>query len=165
MKKIFFTIRVFVIVLILTGCSSQWHLEKAIKKDPSIQAEITDTLTFTRIIRDTIHTSDSTYYIEERLTHFDTVLTYLQVKQVVCEKKTRYQIKQEEKTKRYKIKHETRKAKKQIKQSEKTNRVEIRQDAKTERRSSWWWIWMSVGIIIGLFIRKIFETTMSNLKM
>jgi len=54
-----------IIILILTGCSSQWHLRRAIKKDPLIvqvdTLSIIDTVTFTT---ETIRT-DSTFFISK----------------------------------------------------------------------------------------------------
>lgn len=61
MKKLIFIIS----LIILSGCGSQWHLRKAIKKDPSILLTDTilviDTVTF---ITETIRT-DSTFIISK----------------------------------------------------------------------------------------------------
>lgn len=165
MRQWQFNVIIISFSLLIVKCSSEYHLNKAIKKDPSIQTEVVDTLTFTRILRDTIHTSDSTYYVKETEVRYDTIVKYVKVQADFSEKKSRFQIRQEEKTERKKIKNDRKEAQTQIRQEEKTDRVEIRQDAKTERGNSWWWIWLSIGILIGVFINRAFETTMRNLKM
>ena len=153
MKKLTFIILSFVLI----GCSSQWHIKKAIKKDPSIQKVIVDTLTFTQILRDTVHTSDSTFYIEERVIKYDTIVSYLQVQQTTNQKKSRFQIRQENKTERKRIKNDRKKEQTEIRQEEKTDRTKIRQDAKTERGRSWWWLWMSLGSILTILIQKLIK--------
>lgn len=70
--------RYLLIALLFCSCSAKWHVNRAIKKDPTIQSEVVDTVRFSKTVVDTIHTSDSTYYIESRVIHFDTVVMYQQ---------------------------------------------------------------------------------------
>ncbi len=150
--------------VIVFGCSPKWHINRAIKKDPSIQKEYVDTLKFTQTFLDTIYTSDSTFYIEQKIVHYDTIVKYTKVQADFSEMKNWWETLQENKTERKKIKNDRKKEKVQIKQEGKTNRTQIRQDSKTERGGSWWWIWIAIGVFIGVVVPKVFNKTMGNLK-
>ena len=150
MRKL--TLIIFAFLLI--GCSAKWHIKKAVKKDPSIQSEIVDTFTFARLYVDTIRTSDSTFYIEQRIVHFDTIIKFTKVQADFSAMKNWWETLQESKTERQQIKNDRKKDQTQIRQDSKTDRTEIRQDAKTERGRSWWWLWLAIGIIAGVIIVK-----------
>lgn len=162
MKKLIFVILSFVLV----GCSAKWHVNRAVKKDPSIQSlvEYTDTVQFTRFVEDTVYNSDSTFYIERKEFHYDTIIKIQYKKYDFTDLKTWFEIQQEEKTKRKQIKNDRKENQTEIRQENKTDRTEIRQDAKTERGRSWWWLWLSIGIVATLVLRRVFNKTMDNLK-
>ena len=113
-----------IIALLFCSCSAKWHVNRAIKKDPTIKSEVIDTVQFSKTIIDTIHTSDSTYYIEHRTVHFDTVVMYQQYN--FSGLKTWFETMQENKTERTKI----RTFKKVTKSDNKTNRYIAKQERK-----------------------------------
>lgn len=142
------------IFLFLSACSAEYHLGKAIKKDPTIQKEIVDTLRIKHTYLDTIHTSDSTYYIERKIVHYDTIIKYTKVQADFSEMKTWWETVQENKTERTKIRNERKTNRTHLRHKYKTDRTSIRQTQRTERRGSLWWLWLIIGaviIIIGKF--------------
>jgi hypothetical protein len=108
------------LIFFLCSCSAKWHVNRAIKKDPSIKQEVLDTVRFTNVVLDTVYTSDSTFYINEIITHYDTVISYQ--KYNFAGLKNWFQTWQEEKTERT-----------ALRQQEKTERVTTKQENKTER--------------------------------
>ena len=147
------------------GCrTAEWHVKKAIKKDPTIQQEVIDTIQFTQTFIDTVYTSDSTFYLEQRIVHYDTIVKWTRVQADFSEMKSWFETWQENKTDRKQIKNDRKKDQTQIRQDKKTDRTEIRQDAKTERGRSWWWLWLAIGIVATLVLRRVFKKTMDNLK-
>jgi hypothetical protein len=158
--------RSIVVLFLFTSCSANWHIKKAIKKDPTIQKtlEYVDTLRLKKTVIDTIHTSDSTYYIQVKEMSYDTVVKFVYQKYDFSELKSWYQIKQEEKTKRVQIRNERKENKTKIKQEGKTDRTKIRQENKTERGGSWWWLWLAIGLLVGFFVRA-FIKAMDIMKM
>jgi hypothetical protein len=138
-------------LLFLCSCSAKYHINRAIKKDPSIKEEVLDTVRFTNVVLDTVYTSDSTFYINEIITHYDTVISYQ--KYNFAGLKNWFETLQEEKTKRVDIRNERKKEKTKVKQEGKTDRTQIRQENKTKRGRSLWWLWVAVGCLIGYIVR------------
>ena len=139
--------RVIIFLLLLTSCSSTFHLKRAIKKDPDILKEktVTDTIT--------IATIDSIPYVVNdtvRYTYFKTTTdTLIQFKyKYIKNPKTRQEI-------RLKSKEVI----KVVKEDAKTDRLDLRLDkrkAQTEIRKSGggWQIWLFlfiIGFISGMF--------------
>lgn len=143
------------IVWCFVGCSAKWHVNRAIKKDPSIQSTVehVDTLTLTKTVVDTIHTSDSTYYVEVKEMTYDTVVKFMYQKYDFSEMKTWFETWQENQTERKKIKNDRKENQTEIRQKNKTDRTEIRQDAKTERGRSWWWLWLAIGLLLSFLLK------------
>ena len=52
------TTKIIAILVMLTGCSAQWHLDKAVKKDPSIIKPSTHTID-TLIVTDSVAITDT----------------------------------------------------------------------------------------------------------
>ena len=139
--------RLIIFLLLLTSCSSTFHLKKAIKKNPDILKEktITDTVT--------IATIDSIPYVVNdtiRYTYFkattDTLIQF------------RYKYIENPKT-RQEIRLKSKKQIKVIKEDAKTDRLDARLDKRiqqTELRKSGggWRIWIFcviIGFICGVF--------------
>ena len=139
--------RLIIFLLLLSSCSSTFHLKRAIKKDPDILQEktVTDTIT--------IATIDSIPYVVNdtvRYTYFKTTTdTLIQFKyKYIKNPKTRQEI-------RLKSKEVI----KVVKEDAKTDRLEARLDKRlnqTEVRKSrgGWQIWIFcfiIGFISGMF--------------
>ena len=139
--------RLIILLLLLSSCSSTYHLKKAIKKDPEILQEktVTDTIT--------IATIDSIPYVVNdtvRYTYFKTTTdTLIQFRyKYIKNPKTRQEI-------RLKSKQEI----KVIKEDAKTDRLDARLEKRlnqTEVRKSGggWQIWLFcfiIGFISGMF--------------
>jgi len=159
MKQFKLNTLLILLTLLLVQCTAKWHIKKAVKKDPSIQTEIVDTLKLTKIYFDTIRTSDSTFYIEQRFVYYDTIIKYSKIQADFSDMKTWWETLQDSKTERKQIKNDRKKDQTQIKNDSKTDRVEIRQDARAERGRSWWWLWLAIGIILGIITHKAQMTT------
>ena len=145
-----------ILSLFLIGCSSQYHIKRAIKKNPSIQTEFVDTLTFTRIHLDTIYTSDSTFYIEQRIIHFDTIVHYQ--KYDFSGMRTWFETWQMNKTERKRNKLDASIDKTEIRQGNKTDRHEAKQERK-EANNSFKWLFiitlvLLILLIVGLWLRN-----------
>ena len=137
-KKYLSKMRLIILLLILSSCSSTFHLKKAIKKDPEILQEktVTDTIT--------IATIDSIPYVVNdtvRYTYFKTTtdtlieFRYKYIKPI----KTRQQI-------RLKSKQDI----KVIKSEAKNERVKTRQ---TNKRGGWqvYVFLFIIGLLCGMF--------------
>ena len=139
--------RLIILLLLLSSCSSTFHLKRAIKKDPEILKEktVTDTIT--------IATIDSIPYVVNdtvRYTYFKTTTdTLIQFKyKYIKNPKTRQEI-------RLKSKEVI----KVIKEDAKTDRLEARLDKRlkqTEVRKSGggWQVWLFlfiIGFLVGMF--------------
>jgi hypothetical protein len=131
-------IKYIFILLALSSCSSTWHLNKAIKKEPTIlhNTVIKDTIQITKLdsvpyaVNNTIHWK----YIE-RIT--DTIIEFKY--KYITAPITRQE-------KRLKAKVE----KTQIKQESKTKRTEVRKQAKKNRFN--WFTFILIGIFLGVLI-------------
>jgi len=139
--------RLIILLLILSSCSSTFHLKRAIKKDPEILQEktVTDTIR--------IETLDSIPYVVNdtvRYTYFKSITdTLIQF---------RYKYIKPIKT-RQEIRLESKKEIKVIKEDAKTDRLDARLEKRlnqTEVRKSGggWQIWLFcfiIGFISGMF--------------
>lgn len=137
-----------VLILFLTSCSAEWHIKKAVQKDPTIQKEIVDTLKLTKTFVDTIHTSDSTYYVEQRIVHYDTIVKYTKVDADFSEMKTWFETWQESRTDRVEIRNDRKVERTDIRHSNRTKRVTTRQDGRTDRRGTTMLVWIAVIIVL-----------------
>ena len=128
----------FIIFFLFSSCSSTWHLNKAIKKEPTILHDtvIKDTIQITKLdsipyaVNDTIHWR----YIE-RIT--DTIVEFKY--KYITPPKTRQD-------KRLKSKVE----KTEIKQKAKTERTTVRKENKKSRSN--WFTFLLIGVFIGVLI-------------
>tara|TARA_R100000664_G_scaffold34181_1_gene54757 strand:+ start:5432 stop:5875 length:444 start_codon:yes stop_codon:yes gene_type:complete len=135
--------RYLILVLLLSSCSSTYHLKKAIKKDPEILKEqtIIDTLK--------IETIDSVAYVVNdtiKYSYFKTITDTII--------KTKYRYIKNPKT-RQEIRLESKKEIKEIKQTAKTERLDKRLDKRikqTEVRKSnkSWTLWLFL-FFLGFF--------------
>ena len=139
--------RLIIFLLLLSSCSSTFHLKRAIKKDPEILKEktVTDTIT--------IATIDSIPYVVNdtvRYTYFKTTTdTLIQF---------RYKYIKNPKT-RQEIRLKSKEVIKVVKEDAKTDRLDLRLDkrlSQTEVRKSGggWQIWIFcfiIGFISGMF--------------
>lgn len=136
-------------LIFLCSCSASWHINKAIKKDPSIAETVIDTLTFVQSHVDTVYNSDSTYYLRVQ---YDTVIRqYTYQKYDFSEFKTWWQTLQEEKTKRTEIRNETKAIKTQTRQEEKTKRNDRNNERKEANNTYKILFWVVLGLL-ALFI-------------
>lgn len=128
-----------ILLAILTSCSPDYHIRKAIFKQPNILDKFNDTISLTDVRLDTIYYAD-TFAIVQTIIRRDTIIETRYLKP-----QTRYEIKY-----RYKTITDT------IKERERTVRIETRQENRTERVESRgkWWMWLIVGIFLGIFTHR-----------
>ena len=126
--------------LILCSCSAQWHVKKALKKDPTLKTEVVDTLQFTQTVVDTIYNADSTFYIQERILRYDTIVHWQ--KYDFSGMKSWFQTWQENKTERTEIRQTTKVERATVKQQQKTERNKDKQTRKAKTD-----LWMSLFLI------------------
>lgn len=147
---------IFVILSIsLIGCSSNWHLKRAIKKNPDVKTEIVDTIRISKIVVDTIYNSDSTYYIEQRIFHYDTIIKYQ--KYDFSDMRTWFETWQTEKTARKRLKLDSSIDKTRIRQENKTDRYEDKQHRKEANNAFKWLFFITLAVlavVLFLFKRK-----------
>lgn len=154
-----------IIFLLLTSCSAEHYMAKAIKKDPNIIKK--DTVVVDRIIKgdsSEVFGFDSVMVSNERLYAKATGRGKISLEYILKDfiihdtvsvtevkfSKPRYQVKAEEKTKR-----------EAIKQEGKTDRVVEKKKIKEEGKNEWNYFWAGfctcLGVIVLLyFVRKRF---------
>lgn len=153
--------KLITLLLVLTSCSSTYHLNKAIKKEP--------TLLDTRTVRDTVQitTLDSIPYIVNDTIHYkvfekvtDTVVEfeykYLKAPETRQDKRLKYKETRQDNRLRYKenklIEKNSLKLDKLLARLEKrTKNVQTRQ----ENKGTKWYIFILIGFLIGFFTRFI----------
>jgi len=123
-----------IIALILSSCSADWHVRRAIFKQPNILQSDNDTIRMTDIRLDTIFYED-TFRLFQTITERDTVI------------QTRYLAPET----RYKIKYKYKTIKDTVKIAAK-ERIKV---VKAEAKKSNWWIFLIIGFVIGFIIRYI----------
>ena len=123
-----------IIALILSSCSADWHVRRAIFKQPNILQSDNDTIRMTDIRLDTIFYED-TFRLVQTITERDTVI---QIRYLAPE--TRYKMKYKYKT---------------IKDTVKIAAKERIKVVKAEAKKSNWWIFLIIGFVIGFIIRYI----------
>jgi hypothetical protein len=140
------------------SCSASWHVKRAIKKDPTIEAPVHDTISFTKVVEDTIYNSDSTYYIERRIVEYDSVIVYQ--KYDFSKMKTWFETWQENKTERKEIKHDSKVERVVAKQEGKTERNKDKQERKA-LTDIWMWLFFAMVVFfLGTFVyKKYFKST------
>jgi hypothetical protein len=128
-----------ILLVILTSCSSDWHLRRAQFKQPNILKQYNDTITLKNVRTDTIHYAD-TFAVVHTLTERDTILQIRYLKP-----ETRYQTRW-----KYKTIRDT------VRIKERTERIEVRQNNRTERTESrkLWWLWLIIGAFAGIFVYR-----------
>ncbi len=144
-------------LLLLNGCSTPEQLKKRHTKlknkmdkkgvfIPKDTLHTTDTLTITEIIGDTV-------YITKEITHtLEPEVVYKTLREVKYETKYKYKtVKVENKAMVDSLRLELRNERKQQKQ---TNRP--------KRRN--WWIWLLVGLGLGVFHKELWQIFRSKLK-
>ena len=123
-----------IIALILSSCSADWHVRRAIFKQPNILQSDNDTIRMTDIRLDTIFYED-TFRLVQTITERDTVI---QIRYLAPE--TRYKMKYKYKT---------------IKDTVKIAAKERIKVVKAEAKKYNWWIFLIIGFVIGFIIRYI----------
>ena len=130
--------RYILLFLTFTSCTSVWHFNKALKKQPNLMQEYSDTISIFIPQHDTIWMND-TFLIQTTYIKHDTIIDIK-----VIEPKTRYQIKTE-----YKVHRDTIRLIKYI------TKTEAKRDIKIQRTKSKWWIWLVVGFAGGVIVRRV----------
>ena len=148
------------VCLVFVGCAVPYHMKqaqkhqnKAVSKGATIERDtiaktitksdtitnidtLNNTITITHTIRDTVYLEGSTQYIY----------------------KTRTEVRQEGKTERKKAKFKNNHDKKKLRIESKTERKTIKHKEKTKRKDakgwSFWWLWLLIGVFIGIVIQK-----------
>lgn len=133
---ILFAMLLTALFLFFYGCSSTYHLNKAIKKGAKIE-KVVDTVRI--YFKDSVIINGEKEYFYN---YYDTI----RESHTVYVPKTRYQTKTE-----YKI------IKEQVKQDAKTDRIKVKQEAKTDRKeiqtekkTSWSSVMKFLSVILGL---------------
>ena len=164
--------------LVLYSCSSQWHINKAIKKDGSILNQYNDTIQLNRIVYDTIFGADGdTIAIIQRVEYYDTIIQTKYVKGktrfdfkfqrdsllhvLKMERQFTKQNKADNKFKADSLQHllkMERQFTKQNKSNKRAEKVNSRQDNRTERSSNktilWCLLSLLVGVVIGFWLNR-----------
>jgi len=154
-------VRILILALILSSCSSTYHLNKAIKKEPTIlqNKTIRDTIKVSKIdsipyiVNDTIR-----YKLIERIT--DTIIE-LEYKYINAPT-TRHERRLKEQTERIELKYkfklgkiiaeyDFKTAKLVARLNKRVKNVKVRQ----ENKRSNWYLWLVIGLVIGFFSRFI----------
>ena len=156
-----FVIVVMLIVLILTSCSSTHHLNKAIKKDPTIlhNTTIRDTVQITKLdsipyaVNDTIKWK----YIE-RVTDTIVEFKYKYITAPITRQQKRLNEREDRLELKYKFKLgkilarlDGRLERVNARLLKRTTNVQVRQ----ENKSNNWWIWLLFGLVVGILTRFI----------
>lgn len=154
---------ILIISLILCGCSSTYHLNKAIKKEPTIlhNTVIRDTIKITKldsipyILNDTI----KWHYIE---TVHDTIIEFKY--KYITAPITRQQTRLNEKEQRLELKYKFKLAKVVAKYDAKIERLNARllkrttnTQVKEENKGGNWYVFLIIGLIIGFLLRFIIK--------
>ena len=143
-------VKYIIILLILTSCSSTHHLNKAIKKDPTIlhNQTIVDTVQITKIdsipyiLNDTIR-----YKLIERI--YDTIINreYKYITPPITRQEKRLSYKLEKQAEKNGLKLD----KLLARLEKRTKNVTTRQ----ENKGSKWWVFLLIGLIVGILTRFI----------
>ena len=154
MKNLLF-ISSFLMILVFSCRSPEQLIDRAIKKNPSIEFGKNDTIRVIKYQIDSIpyFINDSIFYEKViREISFDTIIKSKSI--FIERKKTRQEIR-----KAYKLESENLRLSKKVEKLElrlsaKTDKKKIKSETKIERikNRSKWWIWLIVGIIIGFFL-------------
>ena len=154
-------VRILILALILSSCSSTYHLNKAIKKEPTILQNmiVKDTIQISKIdsvpyiVNDTIH-----YKLIERFT--DTIVEFKY--KYINAPTTRHERRLKEQTERIELKYkfklgkiiaeyDFKTAKLVARLNKRVKNVKVRQ----ENKRSNWYLWLVIGLVIGFFSRFI----------
>ena len=156
-------VRILIITLILCGCSSTHHLNKAIKKDPTIlhNTVIRDTIKITKIdsipyiVNDTIRWK----YIE-RIT--DTIVEFKY--KYITAPITRQEKRLNERKDRLELKYKFKLGKVVAKYEGKIERLNARllkritnTQVRQENKGSNWYVFLIIGLIVGFLLRFIIK--------
>ena len=152
-----FVIVIMLIVLILTSCSSTHHLNKAIKKDPTIlhNTTIRDTIQITKLDSVPYILNDTIRYKLIETVH-DTIVEFKY--KYVTAPITRQQTRLNEREERLELKYKFKLAKVVAKYEGKIERLNARlskritntQVRQENKKSNWYWF-LIIGILLGSF--------------
>ena len=133
------------IILLLASCSPNYHVKKAVKKGWTPEKE---TIEVERL--ELIHTRDT---ITNEIIHTDTIRTK-ETKTIFQDRPLlRYETKLIRDTIRIKEKYDT----KQI-QAHLTREYKKAIDTiKAEKKRSKWWLWLLIGLAVGVFRKNIWQ--------
>ena len=136
-----------ILIVLLTSCSSDWHIRRAKFKQPNILQQYNDTITLRNVRIDTVYYAD-TFAVVHTLTEYDTIIQTRYLKP-----ETRYEIRYRYKTITDTVKERERTARIETRQDNRTERTNARQENRTERTKSrrLWWLWLIVGFVGGIF--------------
>ena len=158
----------------ISSCRSPQRLiDKAIKKNPKIINQYSDTIHVYTDSIDTVYT-DPVIQIDESPGILDKLLEnrrYIKEKKLE-HRNERQKVRQENKTQRKKVKQDGKTERKETKQEGKTARVSERQDNRTERqgkrqdektnRSGGWWLFFVLfAFILGLITSRVLANRMN----
>jgi hypothetical protein len=139
--------KLIIIALLLSSCSPDWHIRRAKFKQPDILTSFNDTITLKDVRIDTLWYAD-TFIVAYTLTKRDTIIQTRYLKP-----RTRHEIRYEYKTIRDTVKIRERHATRQNRTDNRTERVVTRQENKRSR----WWMWLGIGVFVGIFRKKLFS--------
>ena len=129
------------ILLLLASCSPNYHVKKAIKKGWTPEKE---TIEVERL--ELIHTRDT---ITNEIIHTDTIRTK--------ETRTIFQD-------RPLLRYETKLIRDTVRITEKANTARLKQSikkdiqsVKIEKKRSKWWLWLLIGLAVGVFRKQLFQ--------
>lgn len=145
--------RILVFIFLLSSCSANWHLNKAVKKGAELEKVVVPVYLYDTII-DTV---DNKIYIRTRIK--DTIYDTKTIVKYVP--KTRVQYKYDHKKFKDSIKYYNRKYRDSLDAALATTRIENRTIRKKDNRVNrflWWFMIVFVIIIIGaIALNRIFK--------
>ena len=145
--------RLLVFILILSSCSANWHLNKAVKKGAELEKVVVPVYVYDTII----DTLDNKIYIRTRIK--DTIYDTKTIVKYVP--KTRIEYKYDHKRFKDSIKYYNRKYRDSLDNALATTRIENRTIRKKDNRVNrflWWFMIVFLIIIIGaIALNRIFK--------
>lgn len=145
--------RILVIILLLSSCSANWHLNKAVKKGAELEKVVVPVYVYDTIT-DTV---DNKIYIRTRIK--DTIYDTKTIVKYVP--KTRIQYKYDHKKFKDSIKYYNRKYRDSLDAALATTRIENRTIRKKDNRVNrflWWFmIVFLIIIIVAIAVNRIFK--------
>ena len=160
--------KIILLFLVLGACASpQKLIDRAIKRDPSIVNNFSDTITIKQTVLDSfLVVRNDTAFFEKiiKVIEFDTIINLSSIQ--IERKKTRQEVRKNArlerlnarlaaKNRKLELKNEKIQARldqKAEKEREKTERTKTRR----EGRRSFWWVWYIFGVLSAIIIKLLY---------